>query len=296
MFKGKNRIILTALLLFSIPVNSQMHNWKFIKDRDGNKYYIDKNFKIRISGKPEFKFKPVSVEGIDYYLQYGKELISRRQLVEGLTILKSILAISAHDNRAYQARVKAAEYINFIKKKEGNRYDEADEASSLLLYRDGDRVNIINEHMYYSLRVPAEAFVLKKNTRKRLRYRYYGFLLGIRIKNEETGNNTNNGYDILLAVDSEKFAKSFINIDQTEKNWKINLGSDNIIRKKIFKEEDRLIYQFENNDEPRYSGFEGIYLNKNYTYMIRAITPEKRFKKYQKIMMTIVEGFKVVSF
>ena len=70
-------VILLSLFYPTQNLFSQMPGWKFFKDYDGNTYYIDKNGKIRTSGKPEFKYKAVSVDGIDYYLNQGLELIKR---------------------------------------------------------------------------------------------------------------------------------------------------------------------------------------------------------------------------
>ncbi|MFC1671025.1 hypothetical protein ACFL20_11595, partial [Spirochaetota bacterium] len=276
-----------------IPLFSQMPGWKFYKDRDGNNYYLDRNSKIHTSGKPEFKFRPVSIEGIDFYLNHGRELIKQHHLSQGLVLLKSILAMPVKNNRIYKARVEAAKTVNYLKKREGSRFARLNESASLQVFHEKKVIHLINDQMFYSLKLPSGVVLLRKRMKKKLRHTYYGLTLGISVKDipERTGAR----YDLILAMDSERYVWRFNSIDEVESNWRLVLGADNLKRKIRERGKHRKIYMFESKIKPEYSGFEGIFSNGNYVHIIRIISSKSKFKKYEKMMKRILEDFRVVK-
>ncbi|MCP4135612.1 MAG: hypothetical protein GY754_31880 [bacterium] len=290
------RKLLYSLILFSLfitinPVRraySQMPDWTFFKDREGHTYYIDTAGKIRITGEPDLKYHAVSIKGIDYYLTNAEELIGTSHKIEGLTLLKSILALPATNNRIYQAQARAAKHINNLKKKEGTRYKRLNEAASILLYREGKRLELLNDRMFFSIGFSGTAKVLRTRVRKGFRFRYQGISLGI--------NSTNNseGFDYILSIDTERIARPFRSIAVLEKSWKMNLGADSLKREELQRDENRILYRFTSGSKPAYSGFEAIVRNKNYGYIMRIITPGNRFGRNEEAMRKIIDGFKPV--
>jgi hypothetical protein len=271
---------------------AQDPDWKFFKDREGNKYFIDRNGKIWTAGRPEFLYKPVSHQGIDYYLRQGIELIDNRYRVEGLTILKSILALPPDNSRITRAQNEAVKKINYLKKNDGDRFITLNESANILLVKDQKSVKVINDWMYYSLDIPADVTIIKNTKRGKLGYNYNGLLIGIRIEGGvEEKKKEGMKFDFLLAVGSEKFHGDLKNIDELENKWRMTLWEDVFKRKILEKNEGRLIYQFSTKDNPRYSGFEGLYANRNYGYMVRIITTELIFEKHSELMKDIINKF-----
>ena len=107
---------LPLLAAGTILLLAQMPDWKYFRDREGNIYFIDQAGKIRITNVRKYLHKPVSARGIDYYLEYGAELINEHRPIEGLSVLKSICALKSDNNRIYQAQVKATQLIMKLKK------------------------------------------------------------------------------------------------------------------------------------------------------------------------------------
>lgn len=273
----------------------QMPDWKFFRDREGNTYFIDQAGKIRLTAVKQYRYKAVSPRGIDYYLEYGAELIREHRPVEGLSVLKSIRALPNDNNRIYRAQVKAAELILGLKKRNGSRFDSMNESASLMFVQADGGIEIINDLMRYSLRTPGPVEVIRKVDRGGMDYRYAGILLGVLPVGAGDGRGGQAAYEMLVAVDTEKFAVSFKNISEAVEKWKGNIGYEGLIREVLTQDGARHISLFRNGGEPRYAGIEGIFLNGTYSHYVRIITSEAAYGAQEKRMRTIMEGFRVVG-
>jgi hypothetical protein len=282
-------ILVFIFFIFSIPVASQMPDWKYFKDQDNNTYYIDRNNKIYPSGKPDFKFKPVSIDGLDYYFTQGKDLIKSGYKVNGLTLLKSILIIPSDNDLIYNYQIKTANYINSFQRKEGERFSQYNRKSSILMYKEKNKIYLKNDLMFYSMSMPGRVDIIRKRERDRNNYIYDSLTLG------SSFNMTDKkGYDIIIAIDSEKFNYPILNIETYIKSLRIKLGKDQLRRNLLYKEKYKILYQYESKSSKIYSGFEYIIINRFYGYIIRIITPKEKFKLHEKKIRNIIDKIKFI--
>lgn len=292
-FQHTSILLFSAICLFLLP--AQMPDWKYFRDREGNTYFIDQAGKIRITDVKEYRYRPVSSRGIDYYLNYGTTLIQDHRLEEGLSVLKSICALPVDNNRIYQAQVKSMELINALKRRNGPRFEALNESASLILFIRDDVTHVINDQMYYSFRVPWTIGVIRKRDRGRtgVDYRYSGVQFGLRrsgAKGAQIGE-----FDMLMAVDSEKFSVAIKNIDDAADKWKWNIGYDGLVRKVVSQEDNRLIYQFRSSGPAIFAGLEGIFLNENYTHCVRIVSSEQGYRENREFMRNLIESFTPVA-
>jgi len=272
-----------------------MPDWTYFKDREGNTYFFDNIGHIRTNGIPPKNYMTVSIRGIDFYLNQGLSLLRGRHRVEGLIILKSIQAMPLKNNLIYEAQKKATQCINLIKKSEGTRFNILNEEASVLLYRDKNRFFLINDRMRYSLNIDMTISVLKNRIKKRLHYNYHGVLLGVSGKKNEKVLTEKRGYDFLIAIDSEEFVSSQVSVKKVEKYWRMTLGYDIFVRKKLAESENHLVYEYTSSSNPGYSGFEGIYSNKNFRHIVRIIAPKVEFNNNRLMLEKVIKNFSFES-
>jgi hypothetical protein len=270
-----------------------MPDWRMINDRDGNRYFIDANGRIYVSGEPEFRYKPVSAEGLEYYLRQGEALIKSHHKEEGLSLLKSILALPAASGRITDAQGEASRRINALIKREGERYGALDEKASLLLFRVGGEVTLANERMRYSITVPGGLTVIRRRMRKFPGYSYHGVLAGARFTdNPGAGGASADAYDVLIAVDSERFSQPLRSVTALENNWRRNLGSDTFIRAPLDVDAGRIIYTFSDAREPFYSGVEAFFVDGEYGHCVRVLCTKNVLSGSRDVILKMVRGFK----
>lgn len=287
-------ILPAAFFVFSAaPLSAQMPDWKMIRDKDGNKYFVDKNWKIYCSGKPEFNYKPVSVEGIDFYYYQALELIKSHYKTDGLYLLKSIMTLPPEIGRAAEMQQLASAEINNFIKKEGDRFEEMNEAASILLSVNQGVVLLTNDKMRYALAVPGSITVMHKKIRKLNRYYYYGLLAGVNFNQKEIQKDDKRAFDVLIAMDSEIFVHPVKTVGKLELNWRNNLGSDTFSRLKAEKDDLKIIYSFSDSKPPYYSGYEGFYLRGNYGYCLRILSTGNIFNSQKDKMMEIIKRLKI---
>jgi len=265
-------IILFLLFVMYDFLPAQMPDWSFFRDGDGNIYYYDKNGKIWTSGKPEFNYKTVTVSGMDYYIRQSEELLTSHYPVEGLLLVKSILAMQPSDQRIIDAQSRASSLLNKMKRLEGSRFDNYNEKASPLLFRQGEVTSVVNDIMFYSMALPGQVTILSNKWRKSVSYRYNGILIGVRTI---TGKEAAGGekFDMLIAVDVEEFAVPIKKIEDMEESLHDKTGFESITRQTIERNDRRIISSYESTGPKKYFGFEGIYINNKLGYIIRTIAP-----------------------
>jgi hypothetical protein len=296
MFKSLIIKIFPVILFLSFNFLSyaQMPDWTLIIDTDNNRYYIDKNGKIWTSGKPEFDYKPVSAEGIEYYLNQGIELIKDHNKAEGLTLLKSIMAFPAKNDIVYKAQVKASKQINDLIKTEGTRYNDLNEQASLLLFKNNSSITLINDKMRYSINAPEFIKIISSRNRQKLEYNYNGILLGYRFTKENSGDTKGyTGYDLLIAIDSEKFPYNIKDLENYKDGWRKRTGNDTLERSLVRKNSAQIVNIYRDTHPPYYSGFEVMYIKNNFGYYLKAITSQELFQKYKTEITKAIDSFKI---
>jgi hypothetical protein len=297
MLRGVRKFLFLFLasgLLFISNSFSQMPGWQTVEDRDGNVYFLDRNGKIWTSGKPEFYYKPVSMSGLDYYVNHGIELIRRHYHFEGLTILKSILALPVNNQKVYRAQVKSSQVINTLIKREGERFTRLNARASLLLIKLENKTILIDDRMQFRVEIPHHITILRRNMRERLEYLYQGVLIGLTV-NERMKANKKEGerFDALMVIDAERYRSRIRSVRQLEKNWENNLGGFGFKRELRDSYEHGRIYTFEGTPSSPFSGFDGFFVKGRYGYFVRIISSTKLVEKYREELHSLMKGFRI---
>lgn len=272
---------------------SQMPDWSFFKDGDGNTYYIDTTGQIRTSLQAEPFRKTMSVRGLEFYNAQAKELIENHRPVEGLLILKTILAMPVIDQRVADAQTKAAAELHLFKSRQGTRFDVMNRQASPLLFSSGGLTFLVHDILYFSFSTPGELYVLRNRWRINLFYAHNGLSIGVRIDNQRREK----GYDFLIAVDSEKFESKIASLRQLEENWTNRLFFEDIERREISRDENRVLYSFKagkkGGNDFAFAGFETLVKNANFGYYMRTITPFDKSERFEAAMRDITTGFSI---
>lgn len=276
-------------ILAAVLLSGQMPDWKHFRDREGNSYFIDGAGRIRITASDAPAYRPVSSRAIDYHLHYGETLIKEHRYEEALTVLKSICALPAGNNRVYEAQVRAREALEDLRRRNGARFDRMNESASLLLYSDGSDTVVIDDFMRYSFRGPAGLRVIRRRERSGRDYRYSGTLFGVTL-----GAEGEDSYAYLMAVDSEIIGTPFRDVEQAREKWRGYLGFDTLARELVLRGEDRIIHRFRSGSPPVYAGYEAVFLNEKITHCVRVIASEAGYTADAAAMKRIVEGFSLV--
>lgn len=271
---------------------AQMPGWVLMRDKDSNKYYVDQRGKLWTMGKPDFTYKPVSFEGLEYYLHQGKDLLHGFYPVQGMTLLKSLCQLPSENKKIYDAQVIALKEIKRFEKKGWFRYSRVNEQASLLLYREGGVITIMNDRMGFRLRIPYAVEILNRRRRDRYNYIYDGFSAGILTGPSEKAGREKKKFDALLAVDSERFQSVIRDVDQLVVSWKNRLGEDVFERKKIMTGDYKQIYEISYAGKVAFSGFEGYYIRGRYGIMIRMVFDKEYFSQRKEEILKILEGLK----
>jgi hypothetical protein len=265
-----------------------MPDWHFFKDGEGNTYYIDNAGKIVTSGAPRSSYR-VSVRGLEYYTAHAEELIISHHPVNGLLILKTILAMPGTDQRIVDAQNKASANLNALKQRHGTRFDEMNRLASPLIFENNGETTIIHDVLFYSFKTPHRFDIIRNKWRLAHNYWYNGLLIGVRMN----GSKRTSGYDFLFALDSEKFAKKLESLNRLADNWNSKLFLENIEHTQISIDETKAVYSFSAGTPPSFAGFESFVKNGNFGYILRSIAPTGASEDVQKAMKEIVGSFSV---
>ncbi|MCX7678771.1 MAG: hypothetical protein N2316_06095 [Spirochaetes bacterium] len=272
------------------PSFAQLPGWVLTKDRDGNSYYIDSRGKIWTSGVPEYKYKAVSSLGLDYYLNHGIQLIKNHYIAEGINILHSILALPQTNHTIYEAQTIASKEIKLLKKREGPRFLTHIKKYPILLYKINHEVCIQNQIIPYTIKIDAKTSILNSIQRAKHNYEYHGILAGLLFGENHFGDDK---FDALLCIDSEQFKSILTSVDELILHWNIVLGQDVLQRRLLLKEKRRLINEILHEGEPRFTGFEGFFVNQRNGHIVRIIFSPALRNEYKEKCLLIIKNMSV---
>ncbi len=281
-------LVILSTVQFSF---AQLQGWVLTKDREGNRYYIDSKGKIWTSGKPEYKYKAVSFDGIHFYLNHGLQLIHNHYLAEGINILHAILALPPKNQQIYSAQASASKEVQRLKKREGPRYIKHVEKYPLLLYRIDKALYIQNQVVPYVVKMEVQPSILHASQRKKYNYEYQGILAGLSFSESSSGNNTS--FDALLSIDSEQFKSALSSIDELVLHWNILTGNDAFERKLLQKGRNRVINEINHTGHPPFSGYEGYFINQNCGHIVRIVFSGSLSEKKREKLLNILKEIKV---
>ena len=265
-----------------------MPDWTFFRDREGNEYYFDKAFKIRITDEPDFNYPPVSERGIEFYYNSGLEYLSRGEVVKGLYFFKSIMALKEQNNRLRKIQINSAAQITSLGKRHGTRMAAFDRESTLLILKKGDSFRLINEKLFYALTLPARPWIIREG------WKYsgkgYGLQFGVNLDNSEKS-----GYDFITGVETRILPFTVDTADQAERIWSRDLGPDAFSRELIHENTEKKIYKYRYPGESPFRGYEGIFINRNTIHLLRIMYHEKMESSVEQVLQDILNGFTVVK-
>jgi len=287
MFSYKTFIVL-FLFSFHTGLFAQMPGWATIHDRDGNTYFVDRNFKLHTTGDPGPEYKPVSLDGLEYYLDQSDSLLINHHTVESLRILKSIKILSSLDTRATGAGLRASKTINDLIRREKERYVRLDHDSALFLIRRDATYMVYNDWMNWSFTIDGMISVLSRKSLEQDGYARDGVSFGIRFdkKNDQ-------GYDALLSVNCEEF-KYKIKFVQKYIELTRNKSADDKFTRTVLEENDtRIIYSYSGGGPERYAGLELFEVRGFKGYHVQTFSPEASFAGLQKNLVKCTAGFLV---
>jgi len=281
------------LLAVAVPLSSQMPDWFTVRDRDGNEYFMDRNGKIWTSGSPDFSYKPASIEGLDYFVTQGVDLIRRHYPAEGLTMLKSVMALPVSNKTIYDAQVKASRAIQALQRREGTRYTALSERASLVYYREGEAVTLHNDRMNWTIRFPRPVTVIRRSARTRNGYLRQGVLVGVTFapRPPEAASEAPK-YDALVAIDSEQFPFELTSVKKLEAHWSNALGGAETDRHLDHRAPDRAVYHCRDKRPGEYSWYEGYYVNGRFGTMVRMIMETGAEGRHGRAMLQALKDFK----
>jgi hypothetical protein len=291
---GRLIALFVAFFALSGACLAQMPDWVILRDRDGNRIFMDQNGRIFCDGKPDDVLKPVCAEGIDYYLSRGEELIRGHSKPEGLVILKSILALPQDDERIYRARTQASKIVNALVRKEGDRFPALNAQACLLHIRTGEMESLINDHMGYRILARGRITIMKTRIRTMSGSTYHGITAGMALSGAAGTDKADAAYDALLALDAEQLQGEPISIRRAEEHWRNSLGADSFKRTLISTGEHSIAYEFADS-KASYSGFEGFYLSGSKVFCLRIIAPENKFRANRTALEKVLKEFRVIT-
>lgn len=261
------RVTAPAIIIsiISLPLFSQMPDWFFFRDRAGNGYYYDRAFKIRITDEKQFSYEPVSADGIDYYFNTGVDLIKGGHMTEGLFYLKSIRLLRSENMRVNRVRNDSTKWINALYKKHGDRFEEADRDSTVLLALNNGVYELVNDKLFYRINFSSRPFVIKNGWKDR--YRAYGLKLGINTGSQGQGE----GYDYVIGIETRIYTNALDSLEQAESVMYGELVYDSLKREKLIRQDDRAVYYYEYQNSAPFCGVEGIFFNGKIVHMVRGI-------------------------
>ena len=309
-------VIAACLLALTQPCTAQMEGWATVRDRDGNRYFVDVNFRTHMpddaAGQPsspqktdsfesavtrdepekerpssaDSLRKPVSVDGLEYYLAQGEELIARHRPADGLYYLKGIKLLADRDPRASSAAMKASKIINDYIRKEKERYAAVDHASALVLIREGTRVTADNGWCGYHIAFDGGLSVVRRQLIERHNYANDSVILGVRSSAPE------GKFDALVTISAEIFHYAVQSHDRLEEIWG-NKQTDAFAREIIRENEKEVFYSFRGGAPDEYAGFERVIVRGNRGVRVRIFVPAERAGSAKEMIRKVIDSFEL---
>ncbi len=278
------------LLCSSTTLYAQMAGWITHTDKDGNRYFADGNGKIYTRQIPEFLYKTVSRDGVDYYLEQSSSLINRGYKVEGLILLKSLKLLSTKDPAVYTYGIKAASGINKMMTREGSRFPEINDAASLVIIKIDDNIIIYNDRINYSIKINGTIDIIDRKIYaeniSEKKYLRDGLLFGIK-----NINSSKSKHDIMVLVNSEIFAYKHKDVLSYIKEVQKKEHGNPYTKIDILKN-DYVIESIISESRENYSvkGIEMIAVKNNKGFIVRVITGFDDYTSNEEIIKNIINS------
>lgn len=287
------RSIPTLLFFFSSLVLapllfSQMPDWIFFQDRDGNKYYYDSSFKIVITDESDFNFPPVSEKGVEYYYNSAMEYVKKGDVSKGLFFYKSILALKSKNNRLKKFQINSAEQVRGLSDRHGTRMTDYDNKSTLLITKNKNLYSIINEKLFYNLELLHRPWIIREGWKHS--QKGYGLQFGI----NRDGSNKKT-YDFIAGVETKILPYVVQTAEEAEKIWEKEVGPDSFSRDLYYESRESRLYTYKYPGDSPFKGCEGIFINKEKVHLLRVMYHYKMEAAVDKDVMEMMKSFTQVK-
>lgn len=261
------RSILLLVIMAVLPaaLYSQMADWFFFRDRQGNGYYYDRAFHIRITDERKFAYDPVTVDSVDFCFNSGIDLIHNGRMSEGLFFLKSIRLLDSRSTRITGVQADSTKWINQLYKKQGERFTDADRESTLLLAVNNGIYDLVNEKLFYRMKFRHRPFVIKSAWKSM--NKGHAVKLGISM----SGSGEPEGYDYMIGVESRIYSMPLSSVEEADEALRSETGYDAMRREIISRSDERIIYYYDYSGEAPFCGVEGVFINGAIVHLVRGM-------------------------
>lgn len=285
------RIIPPAALLIFIPLSilPQMPDWFFFKDKAGNGYYYDMAFHIRITDEIKFSYDPVTVDGIDFYFNSGIDLVHDGRLNEGLFFLKSIRLLKSENSRITKVQADSTRWINQLYKKQGDRFEDADRESTVLLAVNNGMYELVNEKLFYKMNFRYRPYVIRSAWKDM--NKSHGLKLGF----TSSGSGADQGCDYMIGIESRIYSLPLSSVEEADEALRSETGYDAMKREVIVRSDDRIIYYYEFPADVPFCGIEGVFMNGRIVHMVRGICHNNLKGKVLDEMKSNITGLVLIK-
>lgn len=275
-----NQIIL--FLCIYVSAYAQMSDWAMMIDKEGNKYFFDKNGKI-YTDDVESQFKAVSRDGLEYYTSKVKSLWKAGHREQSLVIAKSILALKESSMNVVNAKKDMGAFIRDMQMKHGTRFVDINRNAWLYLIREDATMYVFNDKVPYIVTLQGNAEIIAAKSVDSLQYSSTMMRAGIRF-------SQTSGYDAIMTIVAESFADTIESISVLQQHWAI-IAFDTFKRELLKYSDNMALYSFITRDNLELKGIEMLLAKENRGYCVRIFTTKGRYEMYKDSIAGIINSF-----
>ena len=276
--------LLPIILFLCIYVSAfaQMPDWAMMIDKEGNKYFFDKNGKI-YTDDVESEYKPVSRDGLEYYTSKAKSLWKAGNRKQSLVIAKSILALKESSMNVIKAKKDMSAFMRDMQIKHGTRFVDISRDAWLYLTREDTTMYVYNDKVPYIVTLQGNAEIIAAKSVDSLQYSSTMMRAGIRFSQAS-------GYDAIMTIVAESFADTIASISVLQQHWR-TIAFDTFQRELLKYSDNMALYSFVTRDNLELKGIELLLAKENRGYCVRIFTTKDRYDLYKDSIATIINSF-----
>lgn len=278
----KNVLLVAFLFFVHLVAYAQMPDWAMMIDKEGNKYYFDKNGKIYTDDAAS-AYTPVSKDGLEYYTSKVKTLWIVGHRTQSLVIAKSILALKESSMNVVKAKKDMSAFMRDMQMKHGKRFVDISRDAWLYLTREENIMYVFNDKVPYIVALQGNAEVIAAKSIDHLQYSSTMMRAGLRF-------SQTSGYDAIMTVVAESFADTIESINVLQQHWK-NIAFDTFDRELLQQNDSMVLYSFVTRDNLGLKGIELLLAKENRGYCLRIFTTKERYEQYKDAITAIVNNF-----
>ncbi|MEW6527558.1 MAG: hypothetical protein AB1444_12965 [Spirochaetota bacterium] len=278
----KTFVPIIFLVCVHISTYAQMPNWAMMIDKEGNKYYFDRNGKI-YTDDTITTLKPVSRDGLEYYTAKVKSLWKAGKRTQSLVIAKSILSLKESSMNVIKAKKDINAFMRDMQMKQGKRFVDISRDAWLYLTKEDTTMYVFNDKVPYIVTLQGNAEIIAAKSVDSLQYASTVMRAGLRFSDVS-------GYDAIMTIVAESFAGTIESIRVLEQHWR-TVAFDTFDRELLKYSDSMALYTFVTRDTVELKGMELLLAKENRGYCVRIFTTKERYDLYKDIMLSIINSF-----